>query len=267
MKKVLKTVSFSLAIMLVMLAFAGCGKSTPTPSASPQATQATPTGTITMGTNAQFPPFEFVEDKGLVDGQYSGIDVEIAMAIAKETNKTLKISNMSFDSLLTDLPNGKMDFVAAGMTATPERRQSVDFSDTYYVAVQGIIVPANSTIKSASDLTNKKVGAIVGYTGETLCKDELKLKNVSSFKTGVDAVMELKNGKLDAVVIDLQPAKTFVQKNPDLKVVEDSSFKPEEYAIAVKKGNTELLATINKVIADLKSSGKLDEIVAKYNIQ
>lgn len=253
MKKVLKTISLGLSVLFVILAVAGCG---------------TQTNTITMGTNAQFPPFEFVEENGLVDGQFSGIDVEIAMAIAKEMGKELKVNDMSFESLLVSLQSGnKVDFVAAGMTANDERRESVDFSDTYYVATQGILVPANSTIKSASELSDKRVGAIVGYTGETLCREELNVTNLQSFKKGVDAVMELKNGKLDAVVIDLQPAKTFAKKNSDIKVIEDPTFEAEEYAIAVKKGNTELLKTINKVLNELKTSGKLDEIIEKYSNQ
>lgn len=250
MKKVFKSVSLGLAIMLIMIAFAGCGAET---------------NTITMGTNAQFPPFEFVTEDGLVDGQFSGIDVEIAMAIADELGQTLKINDMSFDSLLAELQNGKIDFVAAGMTVTEERKQQVDFSDTYYVATQGILVPADSTIKAASELADKKVGAIVGYTGEALCRDVLKVKNLSSFKRSVDAVIELKNDKLDAVVIDLQPAKTFANKNSDIKVIEDPTFEAEEYAIAVKKGNDKLLQTINKVLNDLKESGKLDEIIERYS--
>ena len=161
---------------------------------------------VTMGTNAAFEPFEFIEGEEIV-----GIDPE-----------------------------------------------------TYYTATQGIIVAEDSDIKGIDDIVDKRVGAITGYTGEVICAEDYKIAGLVTFKRGVDAVMELKNGKLDAVVIDLQPAKMFVNSNEGLKVIEDPSFAAEEYAIAVKKGNTELLNAINEVIAELKATGKLDEIINKY---
>ena len=214
---------------------------------------------VTMGTNAAFEPFEFIEGEEIV-----GIDPEISAAIAEKLGKELKISDMEFESLLGALSTDKVDFVAAGMTANDERRKEVDFSETYYTATQGIIVAEDSDIKGIDDIVDKRVGAITGYTGEVICAEDYKIAGLVTFKRGVDAVMELKNGKLDAVVIDLQPAKMFVNNNEGLKVVEDPSFAAEEYAIAVKKGNTELLNAINEVIAELKATGKLDEIVNKY---
>lgn len=273
MKKALRILALSLVFVLATTAFTGCTsnqdtKPTTIPSTSASASPSPATnGTITMGTNAAFPPFEFVTENGMVDGQFSGIDVEIAMAIAKAANKELKIADMAFDSLLGSIGTGKIDFAAAGMTANDERREQVDFSDTYYVATQGIIVAENSDIKSANDLKDKRVGVVLGYTGEKICQETLKVANLTSMKRGVDCVQDLKNGKLDAVVIDLQPAKQFVSKNPGIKVIEDPSFEAEEYAIAVKKGNTEVLDIVNKALAELKATGKLDEIIAKYDGQ
>ena len=217
---------------------------------------------VTMGTNAAFEPFEFIEGEEIV-----GIDPEISAAIAEKLGKELKISDMEFESLLGALSTDKVDFVAAGMTANDERRKEVDFSETYYTATQGIIVAEDSDIKGIDDILDKRVGAITGYTGEVICTETYQIKDMLTFKRGVDAVMELKNGKLDAVVIDLQPAKMFVNKNEGLKVIEDPSFEAEEYAIAVKKGNAELLEKINEVIIELKETGKLDEIINKYQNQ
>ncbi|HZK71592.1 MAG TPA: transporter substrate-binding domain-containing protein [Clostridia bacterium] len=168
------------------------------------------------------------------------------------------------------LGTGKIDFIAAGMTITDERKKNVDFSDPYYTAIQNMIVPENSTIKSAADLDGKRVGVVLGYTGDFAVTDmvdkEGKKITITRMNKGTDIILELLNGKIDAVVIDSPPAKEFVIKNKDLKIVEDNAvFSGEEYGIAVKKGNADLLAKINKVIKDLKASGKVDELVKTYS--
>jgi len=224
--------------------------------------------TITMATHAAFPPFEYVTDrnKALVD-EFSGVDVAIAMEIAKETGKTLKVENMDFDSVLVAVPSGKVDFAAAGMTMNETRAKTMDFSDPYLVAVQYIIVKGDNTdINSAKDLVDKRVGAVTGYTGYDVCSADLGIKDLQGFKQGVDAISELKNGKIDAVVIDSFTANALVAKNPDLKVIQDpTAFEDENYAIAVKKGNKELLDKINSVLKRLKDSGELDQLVQKYS--
>lgn len=278
MKKTFKLMALVVVSVLALSLFTACQNTANDAEKAPQqnATNNTPKETekadtpkakesVIMGTNAYFPPFEFITDNGLVDKKYSGIDVEIALEIAKKMGKELKVEDMSFESLLGAVSTDKINFAAAGMTANDKRRKEVDFSDTYYVAKQGIIVKKDSTIDSVDDIKDKRIAAILGYTGDTYCRETLKATNLTSLKRGVDAVMDLKNGKFDAVVIDYAPAMQFVEKNPDLKVVEDPTFEAEEYAIAVKKGNKELLDTINAVIKDLKDSGKLDEIIAKYN--
>lgn len=221
---------------------------------------------LKMGTNAAFPPFEFTKENGTI-GQFDGIDVAIAAEIGKDANKTVSIENMDFDGLLIALNAGKVDFVAAGMTASDERRANVDFSDTYYVATQAIITTNASGINKKEALIGRRVGVVQAYTGDklvTALKKDAGDAEPTRFTKGVDAIMDLVNGRLDAVVIDLAPAKVFVSKNPGLIVVEDATFEKEEYAIAVKKGNTKLLNQINSTLKRLKESGAIDEFIKKY---
>lgn len=266
MKKVWKVLALLACVCLVLGAFAGCSSETPaTPSTSPSASPAAADeDVLVMGTNAEFPPFEYVTDQGLVD-KFDGIDVAIAQEIANSLGKTLKIENMEFDSLITALATGKVDFVAAGMTVEPDRAENVDFSDTYYSAKQVMIVKEGSDIKSSADLEGKKIGVILGYTGDTTVTEDLGY-SPERYKKGADAVLDLVNGRLDVVVIDSAPAQAFVNKNPGLAIVEDAAaFEQEEYAIAVKKGDSELLGQINDVLAELKENGKIEEFGEKYS--
>ena len=214
--------------------------------------------TIKFGTNAEFPPFEFVAANGVI-GQYDGID----MAIAKKIGKTAEIENMEFDSLLIALSNGQIDAVIAGMTVNDERKQSVDFSTPYYAATQVMIVKEDSDITKASDMADKKICVIQGYTGES-CVSDMGYP-YEAFKKGTEAVMELVNGKCDVVVIDSATAQKYVGDNEGLKIVEDAeAFEGEEYAIAVKKGNTELLEKINASIDKMLSDGTIANLAVQY---
>lgn len=215
---------------------------------------------VVMGTNAEFPPFEYVNDNGEVDG----FDVAMSKEIAKELGVELKIENMAFDSLLNALKSGKIDFVAAGMTVKPDRLENADFSDTYFNATQLIIVQKdNDTILGKADLVGKKIGVQEGTTGDFEASD-IEGAEVSRFKKGLDAIMDLNNGKLDAVIIDSNPAKVFVQKNADTIKLLDEQLTEEDYAIAVRKGDAQLLEAINKSISDMKENGKYDDIIAEY---
>ena len=273
-----------LTVVLGLSAFAGCAPATndapessvdvgsvvPSEDAVVDPTEEAPVDSevLVMVTNAEFPPFEYVTDEanGVV-GEFAGVDVAIAKAIADSLGKELKIQNMEFTSVLLAIPQGKADFAAAGITANDERRESMDFSDPYYVATQYIIVAEdNADIASAADLMDKAVGVVETYTGEMICRD-MGIANLTSFKRGVEAVNELKNGKLDAVVIDSHTALALIAANADvaLKYVADAdAFETEEYAIAVQKGNTELLDAINEVLAQLKADGTIDVFVATY---
>lgn len=216
-------------------------------------------GKLIMVTNAEFPPYEYHEGGDIV-----GIDADIARAIADELGMELEIEDIAFDSIIPELTSGKADFAMAGMTVSEARKQSVDFSDTYAKASQKVIVKSDSDIATPDDLKGKIVGVQLGTTGDLYVSDlEVDGTTVERYNKGFEAVQALSQGKIDAVVIDGEPAKVFVEQTEGLKIL-DESFTDEEYAVAVKKGNTELLDKINGALKKLDESGKLDEIVAKY---
>lgn len=253
-KSILKFAALSIAAVLSAGAMAGCGESAK--------------DALVMGTNAAFEPFEFTTTEGLV-GEFDGIDVAIAVELAESMGKELVIEDMEFDGLLASVQTGKIDMAVAGMTIKEERLKSVDFSIPYYTATQVMVVaPDNADITKAEDLKNgKKVGVVLGYTGDSIVTDDLAIaeENITRANRGVDIVQDVKNGKLDAVVIDSYTGKALAEKN-GLKVIEDAeAFEAEEYAIAVAKGNTELLDAINTKLEEMLSSGKIEEIAQKYN--
>ena len=214
--------------------------------------------TLSMATNAAFPPYEYMEG-----GEYAGIDIEIAQAIADSMGAELVINDVEFGSIIGGVQSGKYDMGIAGMTVTDERLQSVNFSDTYATGVQVIIVKEDSSIASADDLADAMIGVQMDTTGDIYCCDDFGDDHVTEYKTGADAVQALIADKVDCVVIDNEPAKAFVEANEGLKIL-DTEYVIEDYAICVAKENEELLDTINAAIADLKASGKLDEIISKY---
>lgn len=214
-------------------------------------------GTLVMATNAEFPPYEFHEG-----GEIVGIDVEIARAIATEMGMDFEIEDIAFDSIIPEVTSGKADFGAAGMTVTEDRKQSVDFSDSYATATQVVIVKEGSEIASVEDLVGKTIGVQLGTTGDIYAED-IEDVTLERYNKGFEAVQALSQDKIDAVIIDGEPAKVFVAENEGLTIL-DEAFTTEEYAICVKKGNTELLEGINAAIAKLKESGELQAIVDKY---
>lgn len=214
-------------------------------------------GTLVMATNAEFPPYEFHDG-----GEIVGIDVEIARAIATEMGMDFEIEDIAFDSIIPEVTSGKADFGAAGMTVTEDRKQSVDFSDPYATATQVVIVKDGSEIASVDDLAGKTIGVQLGTTGDIYAED-VEDVTLERYNKGFEAVQALSQDKIDAVIIDGEPAKVFVSENEGLKIL-DEAFTTEEYAICVKKGNTELLEGINSAIAKLKESGELQAIVDKY---
>ena len=238
---------------------AGSKDETSAEAAETEAAKEAAGGKLVMATNAEFPPYEFHDGDSIV-----GIDAEIAKAIADELGMELEIEDIAFDSIIPEIVSGKADMGLAGMTVTEDRMQSVDFSDTYAKASQKIIVTEDSEIASPDDLKGVIVGVQLGTTGDIYVSDlEADGTTVERYNKGFEAVQALSQGKIDAVVIAGEPAKTFVAETAGLKILEES-FTDEEYAIAVKKGNTELLEKINGALKTLKDNGTLDEIVAKY---
>lgn len=213
--------------------------------------------TLVMATNAEFPPYEYREGEEIV-----GIDVDIANAIGEELGVEVKVEDMDFDAVIPAISSGKADFGAAGLTITEERLANVDFTDTYAHATQVIIVTEDSEIAGPDDLTGKSIGVQLGTTGDIYAGD-VEDSTVERYKKGFEAVQALSQGKIDAVVIDSEPAKEFVADANGLKIL-DEAFTEEDYALAVAKDNEELTKKLNEALAKLKESGKLDEIIGKY---
>ena len=215
-------------------------------------------GKLTMATNATFPPYEMTTDSGEIEG----IDVDTAKAIAEKLGLELQIDDMDFDAALLSVQQGKADIVMAGVTVTDERKAVMDFSDSYATGIQSIIVPNDSDIASPDDLAGKKIGTQRGTTGYIYCSDDLGDENVVAYDDGLTAVQALKNGQVDAVVIDNAPATEYVAANPGLKVL-DTSYAEEDYAIGMAKGSA-LEDAVNKALEELKADGTLQAIVDKY---
>ena len=215
-------------------------------------------GKLTMATNAAFPPYEMTTDAG----EFEGIDVDTAKAIAEKLGLELQIDDMDFDAALLSVQQGKADIVMAGVTVTDERKAVMDFSDSYATGIQSIIVPEGSDIASPDDLAGKKIGTQRGTTGYIYCSDDFGDENVVAYDDGLTAVQALKNGQVDAVVIDNAPAQEFVAANPGLKVL-DTSYAEEDYAIGMAKGSA-LEDAVNKALEELKADGTLQAIVDKY---
>ena len=215
-------------------------------------------GKLTMATNAAFPPYEMTTDAG----EFEGIDVDTAKAIAEKLGLELQIDDMDFDAALLSVQQGKADIVMAGVTVTDERKAVMDFSDSYATGIQSIIVPTDSDIASPDDLAGKKIGTQRGTTGYIYCSDDFGDENVVAYDNGLTAVQALNNGQVDAVVIDNAPAQEFVAANPGLKVL-DTSYAEEDYAIGMAKGSA-LEDAVNKALEELKADGTLQAIVDKY---
>lgn len=256
MKKVTKVLALALAAVFVLAAFSGCGSSS---------------NKLVMATNASFPPYEYVDG-----GKIVGIDAEVAEKIAEKLGMELEIVDTEFGSIIGGVTSGKYDMGMAGMTVTEERKQSVNFSETYAIGVQAIIVPENSEYKSVDDFYNAdgsvkaelKIGVQQDTTGDIYASDTVDNggfgeEHVTRYKTGNDAVQALVSGKVNVVIIDNEPAKSYVASNSGL-VILDAPYTEEEYAIAVAKDNEELLDKINTALKELEEDGTLQEIIDKY---
>ncbi|MBR5236533.1 MAG: transporter substrate-binding domain-containing protein [Clostridia bacterium] len=244
--KISKVVSLILAVAMLSIVLVACS------GGSGDAV-------LTMATNAEFPPFEYLEGEEIV-----GADVDMAKALAEKLGMELEITNIDFDAALTGAATGKYDVAVAGITANDERRKNMDFSNDYYKASQAIIVMADSEIKVAADLEGKTVSCQEGTTGEQYLLDNEYA--IQSFKTGAEAISALTTGKVQAVVIDDAVAKALSDKQNGATIVLDEPLTKENYAIATKKGNTELVEKINKALDELKADGTLAAIFAEYDL-
>lgn len=221
-------------------------------------------GTLRMATNATFPPYINTTD----NGGFEGIDYEVAEEIAKRLNLKLEVDDMDFPSILAAVDGGKDDIAMGGITVTDERKKSLNFSDSYATAVQVIIVKDGSDIKTVDDLSKAKaIGCQEGTTGYIYCSDSEENGGYGDkaigYSDGPTAVQALVSGKVDAVVIDNEPAKEYVKANKGLKII-DTPFVKEEYAIGVNKDNDALLNAVNAVLKQMKADGSLQKITDKY---
>jgi polar amino acid transport system substrate-binding protein len=216
--------------------------------------------TIIIGTEAGFAPYEYMKGNEIV-----GVDIDIAKAIADYLGKELVIKNMEFDSALMAVQNGTVDFVAAGVSITPERAEEMDFSIGYVEAADEVVVvnKENPTVESIEDLDGKIIGVQQGNVADFWVEENVDAKEIKRYSKFGQAAEDLKNGKIDCIVMDYYPAKEMVVANPELTVLDGVLFK-DMYAIAVKKGNKELLETINTVIEQLKAEGKIEEFLANH---
>ena len=224
-------------------------------------------GDLIVATNAEFKPYEYIENNQIV-----GIDMDIMQAICDELQMNLVIENMAFDPILPAIQSGKATVGAAGMTVTEDRKKNVDFSDSYTTSKQVIIVNApkkaettGNTVNSVDDLIGKNIGVQLGTTGDTFATDYEKngTANLERYTKAADAIQALNQNKIDCVIIDEQPALSFVAVNSNLAILEEE-FAVEEYALSIKKGRTELLDNINKALAKLKADGTIAKIATNY---
>ncbi len=266
MKKNVLIIMMALVLAFAMTACGGGSDDGGEASAAGEATSLTAEeGVLHMATNATFPPYENVTD----DGGFEGIDIDIAQAIADELGLELVVDDMDFSSILTAVQGGKADIAMAGMTVTDERKESVDFTVPYTTAVQVVIVPEDSPIKTIDDLANASmIGCQEGTTGYLYCsappeEDGYGEDHVTAYTSGPVAVQALVAGKVDAVVIDQEPAKQYVAANPGLKILE-TEFAVEDYAIGISKDNPELYEAVNTALQKLIDDGTVQGIIDKY---
>lgn len=214
-------------------------------------------GKLIMSTNAEFAPYEYHEGDKIV-----GIDVDIATEIAKKLDLELVINDIAFDSIIPEVTAGKTDMGMAGMTVTEDRKKNVDFSDTYASSKQVIIVKDDSDIKGADDLKNKTIGVQLGTTGDIQASG-VEGVTMDRYSKAFEAIQSLAQGKVDAVVLDAQPAKYLTADQSDL-IILDEAFTEENYAIAFKKGNSVLKDKVNKALQELQADGTIDAIIGNY---
>lgn len=254
-----KFLCIALAVVLTLgmvAAFAACSKD----KGGEQTTATTETKkeTLVMATNAEFPPYEFHEGEKIV-----GIDAEIAQAIADKLGMELKIEDVQFDSIIPGVQAKKYDMGMAGMTVTDERKESVNFSDSYAKGVQVVIVKEDSDITKIDDLKGKKIGVQTSTTGDIYATGDYGEENITKYDNGAMAVQALIAGKVDCVIIDNEPAKNYVAANEGLKILE-TSYVEEDYAICFNKDNTELMNKVNGALKELIADGTVKSIVDKY---
>lgn len=264
-KKIVKILMATLLIASLAASLIGCGaKTSSVENSKSQLTkveQIKKAGKIVLGTSADYPPYEFYKE---INGKLEvvGFDIEIAKEIAKDLGVDLEIKDMKFEGLLAALEAGNIDFIVAGMVPTEERKKSVDFSKTYYQAEQHMIIRAadKDKLKTVEDLKGLKIGAQKSTVQETIATEQIPGATVRSLAKITDLVLELKNNKVDGVVLVAPVAASYAKQNSDIVVPSISFGKEDGVAIAVKKGTEDFLQSINSTLDRLIK----DDIISKF---
>lgn len=267
MKKTLAAIMFSVAALAV---FSGCTKQN---GKAGIVQQIKDKGKMVVYSNPEFPPYEYIGENGAV----VGAEIDIINKVAEKLGVKAELVSAEFDSIIGSVTTGKADVGASGFTINDERKQKVVFSDPFVVSLQYLIIPENSPYKTIEDLAGKKIGGQNGTTGfmmveDAISKGVLKGTNTEacSYNNAPDAVVAMKANQIDAVVIDELVAKSLAAKNAGYKAIEMVKADgkgldlPEEFGIIVNKGNEELIAVINEVIAEMKAEGAIDAAILKH---
>ncbi|MFU0828371.1 MAG: Amino acid ABC transporter substrate-binding protein [Lachnoclostridium sp.] len=264
----MKRLICSMLIIVLTISLSACGvKDTgstdnESDSSAKTGSEATESDTLVVGTEPGFAPYEYMEGNQVV-----GIDMDIAQAIADAMGKKLEIKTMDFDGALLAVQQGKVDMVAAGVSVNEERKKVMDFSKEYVNSTEVVVVnKQNPAVSSVDDLDDKIIGVQQGNIADFYVSNEenVKAKEVKRYTKFAQAAEDLKNGKIDCIVMDQYPAEELVAASNDALTILDGTLFEDKYAIAVKKGNTELLNKINEVIDELIESGKIEEFTANH---
>lgn len=242
--KLKKSTLFIVLLILVVFTITGCGKNE---------------NELVMVTEAGFAPYEYYKD-----GKVVGVDVDIANEIAKELGKKLVIKDIAFDSIINELKSGKADFAAAGLSITEDRKKQVDFTIEYTTSNQVVVVKKDSPITDIKSLNGKKIAVQLGTVADLYATKNFKKSEINRQKKFLVAAEAVKNNKADCIIMDQIPAQQLVSENSELKILDGILF-TDSYGMAVKKGNTELLEKINKVLQRLMDEGKIEEYVINHS--
>ncbi len=263
-KSRLLAIMSALAVLVAMVLVVGCGSSDDDSSSSSSSSDSVSSeliteGTLTVGTDTPYPPFEFGKAP-----DYDGFDIDMTNAIADKLGLETKYQDTAFDTIFTDVAQGKFDLVASASSITPERQQTVNFSDPYYEAEQALLVAPGSDIKTVEDLAGKTVAAQDGTTGETFANDETDAGQVRGFPNGPASIAALVNGQAEATIIDQPVAQDALDKGQTGFEIATTIPTGDIYGLALSKKSPELLSAVNGALSELKTDGGLDKIYQKW---
>lgn len=253
---------FIVFILLLLVAFVGCSNNEGQEQGENGDTPKEAKETLVVGTSPDFPPFENIDE----NGEIVGFDIDLINEIAKEMDREVELKSMDFNGIVTAVQTGKIDLGISGLTANDERKEKVGFSEPYYYASQALLVKEeDKSIESMDALKGEVVGSQLGSTSDDVIM-EFKEIEAKQYNKVTDAVLDLKNGRIKAVIVEDSIAKAFDEKNEDVSMIVPENLNEEEepFAIAVPKEEEELLKEINEALASIRESGKYDELFEKW---